>query len=100
MCMFVSFSFVRDITESRISATSHKKTFTYALQMKLICDHKFTEGTEIRQAATLSWRMCTLALCLPPPPAPTCFQAPVAFSYSTDERDCLGLALMNLHYYY
>lgn len=59
MFMFVSFSFVRDITESRISATSHKKTFTYTLQMKLICDHKFTEGTEIRQAATLSWRMCT-----------------------------------------
>lgn len=98
MFMFVSFSFVRDITQSRISATSHKKTFTYTLQMKLICDHKFTEGTEIRQAATLSRRMCTAVYprSLPaPPPAPTCFQAPVAFSYSTDERDCLGLALMN-----
>lgn len=69
--------------------------------MKLISDHKFTEGTEIRQAATL---MCTavyppLPIHPPPNPHPTRFQAPVAFFYSADERDCLGLALMNWHYY-
>lgn len=77
------------------------KTFTYTLGKKLISDHKFTEGTEIRQAATLSRRMCTAVFTPPAPrlPTPTRFQAPVAFFYSADERDCLGLALMNWHYY-
>lgn len=78
------------------------ETFTYTLQMKLISDHKFIEGTEICQAATLSQRMCTAVYpCSPPTPTPipTRFQAPVAFFYSADESDCLGLALMNWHYY-
>lgn len=80
------------------------KTFTYTLQMKLISDHKFTEGTEIRQAATSSQPMRTAVYHRLPPVRPTNptlirFQAPVAFFYSADERDCLGLALMNWHYY-
>lgn len=58
ICMFVSF-LLSETSPSLEWERLVKKTFTYALQMKLICDHKFTEGTEIRQAATLSWRMCT-----------------------------------------
>lgn len=50
------------------------KTFTHTLQMKLISDHEFTEGTEIRQAATLSRWMCTAVypplLPASPPPDP------------------------------
>lgn len=99
--------FVKDTSDSQIVAAPHKKTFTYTLQMKLIIDHKFTRGTEIRQAATSSQQMCTAVYqplppshpTPPPPPTLILFQAPVAFFYSADERDCLGLALMNWHYY-
>lgn len=41
------------------------KTFTCALQMKLISGHKFTDGTEIRQLATL--KSVNVHCCLPPP---------------------------------
>lgn len=72
--------------------------------MKLISDHKFTEGTEIHQTATSSQQMCTAVYHQLPPVRPTNptsirFQAPVAFFFSADERDYLGLALMNWHYY-
>lgn len=79
--------------------------------MKLISDHKFTEGTEILPGShikpvNLSLLFTTPSLpppvyppITPHPPIPTRFQAPVAFFYSADERDCLGLALMNWHYY-
>lgn len=60
--------FVKDTSDSQIVAAPHKKTFTYTLQMKLIIDHKFTRGTEIRQAATSSQQMCT-AVYQPLPPS-------------------------------
>lgn len=59
--------------------------------------HRNPPGSHIKQG--------NVHRCLPPllprspPHTPTRFQAPVAFFYSADERDCLGLALMNWHYY-
>lgn len=94
-------AFVKNISDSQIAAVSYKKTFTYRLQMKLISDHKFTEEAEICQEAASSQPICTAVHHPHPPAYPTLilFQAPVAFFCSADERDCLGIALMNWHYY-